>query len=119
MALSLDPKKSALIIQDLQNDVIMPGGAFTKSDGPGPAEHAQSQKVVANVEGDRGRRPRSGHAGDPRLVRRRQGRPGPEAERAALPGGGRRRPSFAGPGARRRSRASSRSAATSSSRRCA
>ena len=49
MALSLDPKKSALIIQDLQNDVIMPGGAFTASDGPGPAEHAASQKVVTNV----------------------------------------------------------------------
>ena len=50
MAFSLDPKKSALIIQDLQNDVIMPGGAFTKSDGPGPVEHAQSQKVVAHAK---------------------------------------------------------------------
>ena len=50
MALSLDPKKSALIVQDLQNDVIMPGGAFTASDGPGPAEHAQSQKVVAHAK---------------------------------------------------------------------
>ena len=49
MAISIDPKKSALIIQDLQNDVIMPGGAFTASDGPGPAEHAKSQKVVANA----------------------------------------------------------------------
>lgn len=50
MALRLDPKKSALIVQDLQNDVIMPGGAFTGGEGPGPAEHAQSQKVVANVK---------------------------------------------------------------------
>jgi gluconolactonase len=50
MAFRLDPKKSALIIQDLQNDVIMPGGAFTGGEGPGPAEHAQSQKVVANVK---------------------------------------------------------------------
>jgi gluconolactonase len=49
MAISIDPKKSALIIQDLQNDVIMPGGAFTASEGPGPAEHAKSQKVVANA----------------------------------------------------------------------
>jgi nicotinamidase-related amidase len=49
MAISIDPKKSALIILDLQNDVIMPGGAFTASDGPGPAEHAKSQKVVANA----------------------------------------------------------------------
>jgi gluconolactonase len=50
MAARFDPKKSALIIQDLQNDVIMPGGAFTASDGPGPAEHAKSQNVVANVK---------------------------------------------------------------------
>ena len=50
MAVSFDPKKSALIIQDLQNDVIMPGGAFTGGEGPGPAEHAKSQNVVANVK---------------------------------------------------------------------
>jgi len=50
MALRLDPKKSALIVQDLQNDVIMPGGAFTGGEGPGPAEHARSQNVVANVK---------------------------------------------------------------------
>lgn len=50
MALRLDPKKSALIVQDLQNDVIMPGGAFTGGEGPGPAEHAKSQNVVANVK---------------------------------------------------------------------
>lgn len=50
MAVTFDPQKSALIIQDLQNDVIMEGGAFTGGDGPGPAEHAKSQKVVANVK---------------------------------------------------------------------
>ncbi len=50
MAFTLDPKRSALIIQDLQNDVIMPGGAFTGGEGPGPAEHAKSQNVVANVK---------------------------------------------------------------------
>lgn len=49
MAVRFDPKKSALIIQDLQNDVIMPGGAFTRDD-PSPAEHAKSQRVVANVK---------------------------------------------------------------------
>jgi gluconolactonase len=49
MAITLDPKRSALLIQDLQNDVIMPGGAFTGGEGPGPAEHAKSQNVVANV----------------------------------------------------------------------
>ena len=49
MALKFDPKKSALIIQDLQNDVIMPGGAFTKPDAS-PAEHAKKQNVVGNVK---------------------------------------------------------------------
>jgi gluconolactonase len=46
MALSLDPKTSALIIQDLQNDVIMEGGAFADSGSPA---HAKKQNVVANV----------------------------------------------------------------------
>lgn len=41
------PKKSALIIQDLQNDVITDGGAFADSGAPA---HAKSQKVVANVK---------------------------------------------------------------------
>jgi gluconolactonase len=49
MAVRFDPKKSALIIQDLQNDVIMPGGAFTR-DNPAPAGHAKKQNVVANVK---------------------------------------------------------------------
>jgi nicotinamidase-related amidase len=49
VALKFDPKKSALIIQDLQNDVIMPGGAFTKPDAS-PAEHAKKQNVVGNVK---------------------------------------------------------------------
>jgi gluconolactonase len=40
--------KNALIIQDLQNDVIIEGGAFT--DGSGAAEHAKSQNVVENVK---------------------------------------------------------------------
>jgi gluconolactonase len=45
-ALRLDPKTTAMIIQDLQNDVITEGGAFA---GDGGAEHAKSQNVVANV----------------------------------------------------------------------
>jgi nicotinamidase-related amidase len=49
LAVKFDPKKSALIVQDLQNDVIMPGGAFTSPD-PAPAEHAKKQRVVANVK---------------------------------------------------------------------
>ena len=44
--LQLDPKRCALIIQDLQNDVIMEGGAFADSGAPA---HARAQRVVENV----------------------------------------------------------------------
>lgn len=44
--LSLDASRCALIIQDLQNDVITEGGAFGESGSP---EHANEQNVVANV----------------------------------------------------------------------
>src|SRR5215212_2104334 len=44
--LQLDPKRSALVIQDLQNDVIIEGGAFADSGAPA---HATAQAVVANV----------------------------------------------------------------------
>ncbi len=44
--LILDPRRSALIIQDLQNDVISEGGAFAASGSPA---HARSQNVVENV----------------------------------------------------------------------
>jgi gluconolactonase len=45
---NLDPGRTALIIQDLQNDVIAEGGAFADSGAPA---HAESQNVVANVKG--------------------------------------------------------------------
>jgi gluconolactonase len=45
-SLRLDPKRSALIIQDMQNDVIIEGGAFAESGAPA---HARSQNVVSNV----------------------------------------------------------------------
>ena len=45
-ALQLDPGRCALIIQDMQNDVIIEGGAFADSGAPA---HATSQNVVANV----------------------------------------------------------------------
>jgi gluconolactonase len=45
-ALRLEAKRSALIIQDLQNDVIIDGGAFADSGAPA---HAKSQNVVENV----------------------------------------------------------------------
>jgi len=46
-ALTLDAARCALIIQDLQNDVISEGGAFAESGSP---EHAKEQNVVANVQ---------------------------------------------------------------------
>jgi gluconolactonase len=42
----LDPQRCAMIIQDLQNDVIMDGGAFAESGAPA---HARQQGVVENV----------------------------------------------------------------------
>ena len=45
--LRLAADRSALIIQDLQNDVIIEGGAFADSGAP---EHAKSQNVVENVK---------------------------------------------------------------------
>ena len=44
----IDPKSAAMIIQDLQNDVIIDGGAFAESGAPA---HAKSQNVVENVQG--------------------------------------------------------------------
>ena len=44
--LSLDPGRCALLIQDMQNDVIIEGGAFAESGSP---VHAKEQNVVANV----------------------------------------------------------------------
>lgn len=44
-ALSIDPKRTALIIQDMQNDVIIDGGAFAESGAP---DHARAQNVIAN-----------------------------------------------------------------------
>jgi gluconolactonase len=43
---TLDPKRTALIVQDMQNDVIIEGGAFAESGSP---EHAKEQNVVENA----------------------------------------------------------------------
>ena len=42
----IDPKRTAMLIQDLQNDVVTEGGAYTAG---GAAAHATSQNVIANV----------------------------------------------------------------------
>ena len=44
--LTLDASRCALIVQDLQNDVIIEGGAFAESGSP---QHAKEQNVVENV----------------------------------------------------------------------
>lgn len=46
-SLRVDAQSSALIIQDLQNDVITEGGAFADSGAPA---HAKSQNIVENVK---------------------------------------------------------------------
>src|SRR3977135_1942170 len=43
----IDPKAAAMVIQDLQNDVIIEGGAFADSGAPA---HATAQNVVENVK---------------------------------------------------------------------
>jgi gluconolactonase len=45
--LTLDPDRCVLIIQDLQNDVMIEGGAFAETGSP---EHAKEQNVVENVK---------------------------------------------------------------------
>jgi gluconolactonase len=44
---TLDAGRCALIVQDLQNDVIIEGGAFAESGSP---QHAKEQNVVENVK---------------------------------------------------------------------
>ena len=46
-ALTLDADRCVLIIQDLQNDVMIEGGAFAETGSP---EHAKEQNVVENVK---------------------------------------------------------------------
>ena len=43
----IDPKAAAMVIQDLQNDVMIEGGAFADSGAPA---HAKKQNVVENVK---------------------------------------------------------------------
>jgi gluconolactonase len=45
-ALALDPKRCALLIQDMQNDAVGEGGAFSSSGAPA---HARAQNVVENI----------------------------------------------------------------------
>ncbi len=42
----LDPRRAVLVIQDMQNDVVMDGGAFAASGAP---DHCRQQDCVANI----------------------------------------------------------------------
>jgi gluconolactonase len=44
--LALDPARCALIIQDMQNDVVMDGGAFASSGSP---QHCREQNAIDNI----------------------------------------------------------------------
>ena len=46
-SVSIDRKRAALIIQDMQNDVISEGGAWAETGAP---QHAQEQNVVENCK---------------------------------------------------------------------
>jgi hypothetical protein len=43
---TLDPSRCALVIQDMQNDVVMDGGAFAAS---GSSNHCREQNAISNV----------------------------------------------------------------------
>jgi gluconolactonase len=43
----VDPERAVLVVQDMQNDVMMEGGAWAETGAP---EHAKEQNVVENVK---------------------------------------------------------------------
>ncbi len=45
--LNLEPSRCALVIQDMQNDVVMDGGAFAESGSPA---HCREQNNIANIK---------------------------------------------------------------------
>ena len=71
--LKLDSSRCALIIQDLQNDVIIEGGAFAESGSP---EHAKEQNVVENVKALAATARAEGHSRHPRHYIVEEGCPG-------------------------------------------
>ncbi|MGE3986512.1 isochorismatase family protein [Pseudorhodoplanes sp.] len=46
-SLTLEPSRCALVIQDMQNDVVMDGGAFASSGSP---QHCREQNAIENVK---------------------------------------------------------------------
>ena len=82
-ALTLDADRCVLIIQDLQNDVMIDGGAFAETGSP---EHAKEQNVVENVKALAETCRAKGIPVIHVHYVVEEGAPGAEAERAALPG---------------------------------
>ena len=113
--LKLDPARCALIIQDMQNDVVMDGSAFAASGSP---QHAREQNVIENI-GRLAEAPSRGVMIIHVWFVVEPGAPGVTLNAPLFEGFVTRRRWCAAPGARRRSRASSRSRATTSWRRCA
>ncbi len=106
--LTLDPGRCALLIQDMQNDVIIEGGAFAESGSPG---HAKEQNVVANVIDLAAACRAKGVPVIHVLVHRRGRGARPQAQRAALQRRRRHRrarPGHVGRGSGRRSRGAGR-----------
>ena len=81
--LRIDPRRTALVIQDMQNDVIIENGAFADSGSPA---HARAQKRRRERPPPRRGLPAERRAGDPRVVRLRGGASGDAVERAAVRG---------------------------------
>ena len=76
------PGACALIIQDMQNDVVMEGGAFAASGSP--RQTGAEQGARENIARLARRCRELGVAGDPRALPRPAGREGPDAQRAAV-----------------------------------
>ena len=55
--LKLDPTRTALLIQDLQNDVIIEKGAFADSGSPAAREGAERRREREAARGSRSARP--------------------------------------------------------------
>ena len=79
----LDPSRCAMIIQDLQNDVIMDGGAFAEFRRTGSCEATACGRECPAPGGDSARARRRHH---PCLVRGRARRARRDAERTAVRG---------------------------------
>ena len=115
-ALTLDADRCVLIIQDLQNDVMIDGGAFAETGSP---EHAKEQNVVENVKALAETCRAKGIPVIHVHYVVEEGAPGLKLNAGLFQGVKDNKPSCAGLGVLRPPRGWSRRTATSSCRRCA